>query len=89
MNNKVYYIILENDILLSKKEYNHWREIQDEYNDNFKACMGPWTYEELISYLEDDFKVENTWPFIRENLADYFEGIEIIHYSDRKVIKGV
>lgn len=83
MNNKVYYIILEDDILLSKREYNHWREIQDEYYDNFKASMGPWTYEELISYLEDDFKDENTWPFIKENLIIFFEGNKIIYYSDR------
>ena len=52
MNNKVYYIILENDILLSKMDYNNWREIQDEYYDNFKASMGPWTYEETIHYSD-------------------------------------
>lgn len=84
-NNEVYYIILEDDILLSKKKYNHWREIQDEYYDNFKTCMGPWTYEDLVTYLEDDFRDENTWPFIKQNLKDYFESSEIIHYSDRKL----
>lgn len=83
MNNKVYYIILEDAILLSKMDYNNWREIQEEYYDNFKTSMGPWTYEELISYLEDDFKYEHKWPFIKEKLIDFFEGSETIHYSDR------
>jgi hypothetical protein len=83
MKSKVYYIILEDSILLSKSEYHHWREIQSEYYDNFKACLGPWTYEELISYLEDDFTDESRWPFIKENLIGFFEDSEIIHYSDR------
>lgn len=83
MNVKVYYILLEDTVLLSKKEYTHWREIQYEYYDNFKACLGPWTYEELISYLEDDFKEENNWPFLKENLFNFFESGEIILYSDR------
>lgn len=83
MNSKVYYIILENDILLSKVEYHNWREIQDEYYDNFKACMGPWTYKELISYLEDDFKEQDKWPFVKEKLINFFDGEEIIQYSDK------
>ncbi len=83
MNIKVYYIIREDDILLTKREYNHWREIQDEYYDNFKASLGPWTYEELISYLEDDFKDENKWPFVKENLINFFKGDEIIYHADR------
>jgi len=84
-NNEVYYIILDNGILLSKKKYNHWQEIQDEYYDSFVSSMGPWTYEELISYLEDDFRDENRWPFIKENLKGYFDSKEIVHYSDRKL----
>ena len=83
MNNKVYYIILESNILLSKRKYNNWREIQEEYYDDFKASMGPWSYEEIISYLEDDFNDENKWPFIKENLIDFFESNEIICYSYR------
>jgi len=82
-NNEVYYIILEDCVLLSKKKYNDWREIQVEYYDKFKTSIGPWTYEELISYFEEDFGAENKWPFKKENIIDFFEGTEIIHYSDR------
>lgn len=86
MNSKVYYIVLEYCILLSKQEYNHWREIQNEYYNSFKACLGPWTYEELISYPEDDFTDENKWPFLKESLIDYFECCKMILNSTRQDI---
>lgn len=84
MNNiEVYYIILEDCVLLSKKRYNDWQEIQDEYYDKFKTSIGPWTYEDLITYFEDDFGDENKWPLNKENIIDFFEGTEEILYSDR------
>ncbi len=83
MNNKVYYVILEDGILLSKKDYKHWREIQDEYYETFKASLGPWTYEELICYLEDDLKNENRWPFVKDKLNDFFKDNEIVLHSNR------
>lgn len=83
MSNKAYYIILEDDVLLSKKEYNHWREIQAEYYENFKACLGPWTCEEFISYFEDDFGKESKWPFLRETLINFFKGSDMILCSNR------
>jgi len=83
MDNKVYYIILEDCVVLSKKTHKYWKEIQSEYYDSFKASLGPWTYEELISYLESDFKDERNWPFNKEQLNDYFYRNEIILYSDR------
>lgn len=83
MNIEVYYIILEDCVLLSKKRYNDWREIQNEYYDNFKTCLGPWTYEELINYFEDDFANENRWPFDRETMINFFEGTEVTLYSNR------
>jgi hypothetical protein len=82
-NNEVYYIILEDCVLLSKKRYNDWHEIQDEYYDKFKTSIGPWTYEDLITYFEDDFGEENKWPLKKENIIDFFEGTEEVLYSDR------
>lgn len=82
-NNEVYYIILEDCVLLSKKRYNDWHEIQDEYYDKFKTSIGPWTYEDLITYFEDDFGDDNKWPLKKENIIDFFEGTEEILYSDR------
>ena len=82
MLGEVFYIILEDAVLLSKKEYSDWRDIQNEYYDSYIASLGPWTYQELISYFEDDFKNEDNWPFKKEILIDFFEGCKLVLYAD-------
>jgi len=47
-------IYLENEMLISKKEYYSWREIQDEY-ETFKTSLGPWSAEDVIEYLSDEY----------------------------------
>jgi hypothetical protein len=47
-------IHLEDEMLISKKEYQSWREVQDEYI-NYKASLGPWAAEEVIDYLSDEY----------------------------------
>jgi hypothetical protein len=51
---KLYIIFRESGMLLSKKSYGTWREIQDEYSD-YKASLGPWSPDEILGYLEDDY----------------------------------
>ena len=41
-------------MLLSKKSYNSWREIQDEYDD-YKASLEFDTIEEIEDYLVLDY----------------------------------
>jgi hypothetical protein len=78
----VHCIYLEDNILLSKKKYHHWREIQDEYYEKYKASLGPWTYEQTIFFLESDFNNESEWPFSRKSIAEFFQGNETILYPD-------
>jgi len=78
MSNKAYYIILENTVLLSKKEYSDWREIQDEYYENYKTNFPPLTFDELLQYFNDDFKEEKHWPFKKESIIEFFESDDII-----------
>lgn len=40
-------IFTEAELLVSKKSYSSWREIQDEYDD-YKASLGPWDAKRLI-----------------------------------------
>lgn len=47
-------IYLDDDMLISKKKYEVWREIQDEY-ENYKASLGPWSGEEIIEYLGEEY----------------------------------
>ncbi len=51
---KLHIIYLKNSVLLSKKSYSSWREIQDEYED-FKASLGPWAAEEVEDFLEQEY----------------------------------
>jgi len=51
---KVTIIYLEKEMLISKKQYSSWRDIQDEY-ETFKTSLGPWSSEEVISYLNDEY----------------------------------
>jgi hypothetical protein len=82
MDKTAHYILLKNDTILSKKEYKHWREIQDEYYGEFMANLGPWTYKQTIQYFEDDFMDESRWPFSKESLIKFYEGNEMILHSN-------
>ena len=50
----LHIIYTESDMLLSRKQYASWREIQDAYA-TYKASLGPWDHLEVISYLSDEY----------------------------------
>ena len=65
------------EMLLSKKHYSHWEEIQDEYEHHmtdlaFDSC------EDLISFFELDFGDELRWPFSKNELFDFMKSDEIV-----------
>ena len=68
---KVTVVYLDDCMLLSKKSYSDWREIQDEYPKTYKASLEPMTYEELIGFFEIDFKGEKDWPFSRNEIREF------------------
>ena len=78
----IHIIFLRGDVvILSKKKYSDWREIQDEYDD-FMTSLGSWTAEAVISFYELDFgKDDNNWPFSREQILAFAE-------SDENVIQS-
>ena len=47
-------IYLKDEMLISKINYESWREIQDEY-DNYKTSLGPWSTDEVVEYLNDEY----------------------------------
>ena len=51
---KLHIIYTENDMLLSKKSYTSWREIQDEFAD-YKTSLGPWSDKEVVEFLSDEY----------------------------------
>jgi hypothetical protein len=65
-------VFLRSGLLLSKRRYSSWREIQDEF-DGYHASLGPWTAEEIRDYFEHDYSADDSrWPLSRDQLAAFF-----------------
>ena len=74
-NTLVHLIYLRSDreLIVSKKRYLHWREIQDEYED-YMASLGPWSEEEIIDFFRvDSGKNETEWPFSSAAIHDFMK----------------
>ena len=63
------------DIILTKKPYCHWREVEAEYTD-YLTNLSALTYEELTDFFANDFKGEENWPISKQDLLDFFESDE-------------
>lgn len=68
------YIILDIGIVLSKKSYKDWKDIQSEYFEFYKTNLRFEDKEALLSYFSDDFKEEDNWPFSANEVSDFIEG---------------
>lgn len=79
--NKIIIIYLDDCMLLSKK-YSSWNEVQDKYNEKYKTNLLPMSYNEIISFFEEDFKEEENWPFSRKRIIDFFENGELVIQSE-------
>ncbi len=61
-------------MLLSSKEYNSWREIQDEY-ENYSTSIDFENFEAIKEYIISDYKVDKTYvenliaTFLKTNLT--------------------
>lgn len=83
MGNKAVIIYLSDGMLLSKKEYSCWEEIQDEYYENYVASLSPMTCGEVLLFFENEFSQEEYWPFSRKRIIDFFKRDELIIRSAR------
>ena len=61
-------IYLDNSVLMSKKNYQSWRSIQDEY-DTYKASLTPDSPKEIINYLELEYP--NLEPSAKTQIKDF------------------
>ncbi|MBQ8314154.1 MAG: hypothetical protein IJ427_14325 [Lachnospiraceae bacterium] len=75
---KATVVYLEDGMLISKKEYSCWKEIQDEYYEKYITSFKPWSCEEIISFFEDDLGAEENWPFSRKRIIEFFRSDEIL-----------
>ena len=83
VGNKAVIIYLDDCMLLSKKEYSCWKEIQDEYYEKYKASLEPMSCDEIIRFFEDEFLQEERWPISRKRIIGFFRGDEMIIQAER------
>lgn len=72
MNPTFHVIFLRSDaLLISRKPYADWREIQDEWDD-YMTSLGPWTVEDVVGFFEQQYGPdERRWPFTAGAVAAF------------------
>ena len=54
MKSELHIIFTGDEVLVSRKAYASWREIQDEYGD-YKTSLGPWDETTTASWLNEEY----------------------------------
>ena len=72
---RVHIVYTHSAMLLDRRPYASWREIQDAYPD-YMASLGPWAMDEILDFLGYDFGHESEWPFSRRQIEDFFRSGE-------------
>ena len=67
--------LITGDMVLTKRPYSDWREIQAEYM-GYRSSLRFQTCEELADFFAEDFGDEEDWPISREDLRGFFESNE-------------
>lgn len=68
-------------VLLTRKPYADWREIQDEWDD-YMTSLGPWTAEDVVEFFRDDFGDEAHWPFSAGEVAAFAASDRVVMRRD-------
>ncbi len=72
----LHIIYTEQEMLLSKRVYSSWQEIQVEFTD-YKASLGPWTEEEIIEYLADEYS--DLEPSAEQQVASLVSSMQLAY----------
>lgn len=78
MNTTATIIYLNDKIMISKKAYPDWHEIQKEFPDYISSLM-PMTESELIQYLNEEY---SSPPFSENKIRSFFRNNDIILRQD-------
>tara|TARA_R110002167_G_scaffold297462_1_gene501779 strand:+ start:408 stop:647 length:240 start_codon:yes stop_codon:yes gene_type:complete len=71
---ELHLIYTETNVVLSKKRYEDWTQIQEEYSD-YKASLGPWSLEEMIDFLNEEYS--NLLPTAVIQVNKFYNGRDI------------
>ena len=50
----MHIVITEKKVVLSKQDYQSFREVQNDFID-YVTLLGPWSPEEVVDYLENEY----------------------------------
>lgn len=64
--------LVNGDLVLTKKPYSHWREIEAEYV-GYQTSLKSLTYKEIIDFFIHDCGEEENWPIYKEDIQEFFE----------------
>lgn len=64
--------LVNGDIVLTKKPYTVWQEIQAEYV-GYQTSLEPMTYEEMLAFFAEHYGEEDRWPLYKEDIQEFYE----------------
>ncbi|KTF17026.1 hypothetical protein [Pseudoalteromonas sp. H105] len=64
----MHIVITEKEVILTKHDYQSFREIQNDFFD-YVTSLGPWSFEEIVDYLEIEY------PNIAPSAKEQVEGL--------------
>ena len=67
-------------MVLTKKPYQSWREIQDEYED-YMTSLGPWLATDVLTFIKEEYPTDP--PFTRSQIDTFMASDDLILVSDR------
>ncbi len=65
---QLHIVYTATEMLLTKKSYSSWREIQGEY-PTYKASLGPWSEAEVLEFIEPEYP--NLSPSASEQIMSF------------------
>ena len=68
---QLHIIYTETEVLVSKRPYASWREIQDAYA-TYKTSLGPWEQGETVAFLDTEYP--DISPSAHEQVRRLVEG---------------
>lgn len=71
---ELHIIFTDEQVLVSKKTYASWQEVQAEFDD-YKASLGPWDAVTTISWLEEEYALT---PSAEEQIASLMSSDQVV-----------
>ena len=69
----LHIVYCESRMLLTKRHYEDWRQIQSAYPD-YKASLGPWSAVHVMDFFREDWGEDGKcWPFSREQILAFLQ----------------